>query len=228
MQRAIVLSVLAIAGSLSTVALPAEASTAYRYWSYWTAEPGDVTWRYAAEGSGTRIPADGAVEGWRFGIAGDDARIQPGPTPDFATICAGVEAPAEGKRVAVVIDTGSDAEAPEGESPSPVAIECVVTAESTTGLRILQEISEVRMDAGFVCGIDGYPARECAPLVDLSTQAPTGTEPSDTDSSAAQLNAASEMNPSTDTGTPLVTAAVLSIVALAGFGIWRRRRRVRT
>lgn len=221
------LGALVIAGALSVVALPAEASTAYRYWSYWNAEPGSSTWQYATEGSGTHVPSDGAVEGWRFGIAGEATRTQPSLLPDFPSICGQVDAPAEGKRVAVVIDPGTPAEAPEGEAPGSVLTECVVTDDASTGLQILQTIANVRMDAGFVCGLNGYPARECAPLVEVpqANASATSAVPSSPDSLAADATASSDS--SAASGTPLITAVGISVLALVGFGIWRHRRRER-
>lgn len=228
MLRVMTVTALAIAGVVTVVAPPTDASTAYRYWSYWTTEPGSTEWRYAIEGSGTRVPVDGGVEGWRFGLADDASRIQPTGVPDFASICAGTSAPDEGaKRVAVVIDPGTPAEAPQGETPGSIATECVVTDEASTGLQILQSIVDVRMDAGFVCGIDGYPATECAPLVDIpkapAVAATTGTSASD----EASTIASQQPEDAANTGTPLITAATVSIIALVGFGLWRHRRRQR-
>lgn len=222
---------LAFAGVANVIAPPAEASTAYRYWSYWTAESGATAWQYATEGSGTSIPSDGAVEGWRFGVAGDATRIQPSTLPDFAAICADVDAPTDGKRVAVVIDPGSPDEAPEGEAPGTVLTECVVAAEKATGLQILETIANVRMDAGFVCGVNGYPARECAPLVELpdspdisAVERTPFTNTVDADISAIEQQTQSQDTPAS-AGTPLITAATVSVLALVGFGIWRHRRR---
>jgi hypothetical protein len=218
---------LALAGVVNVIAPPAEASSAYRYWSYWTAESGATAWQYATEGSGTRIPSDGAVEGWRFGVAGDATRIQPGSLPDFASVCAGVDAPTDGKRVAVVIDPGSPDEAPEGEAPGMVLTECVVAAEKASGLQILETIANVRMDAGFVCGINGYPARECAPLVELPDSADVAAAAGAPTSTTEELvnSATQQQAEPTSAGTPLITAATVSVLALVGFGIWRHRRR---
>lgn len=219
------LSALAIAGALGVVTLPAEATTSYRYWSYWYAESGSAEWGYATEGSGTRIPDDGSVEGWRFGIAADTERSQPGIDPDFAAACAGVEAVDGQKRVAIVIDPGSPAEAPAGEAPRAIETTCVLAAPSATGLQLLQQVKAVRMDAGFVCGIDGYPARECAPLVEMpDSSAQTLNGPAGETSTATA--ASEEMVPDVNSGTPLVTAISLSVLALVGFGVWRHRRRV--
>lgn len=231
--RATTFAALACAGVANVVAPAAEASTAYRYWSYWTAETGATSWQYATEGSGTHVPADGAVEGWRFGIAGDQTRIQPGALADFASICAGVDVPTDGKRVAVVIDPGSELEAPAGEVPGSLLTECVVAAAKDTGLQILQTIVDVRMDAGFVCAIAGYPSRECAPLVELPEPSDIasagGGSTSDTEQTDVALAEQQPQQPAepTSTGTPLIAAATVSVLALVGFGIWRHRRRER-
>jgi hypothetical protein len=223
------LGALVIAGALSVVALPAEASTAYRYWSYWNVEPGSGTWQYATEGSGTHVPSDGAVEGWRFGIAGEATRLQPSPLPDFPSICAEIDAPGEGKRVAVVIDPGTPSEAPAGETPGSVVTECVVTDDASTGLQILQTIANVRMNAGFVCGLNGYPVRECAPLVEIpeASNMQAASSSSQQDTPATNTSSSQPSDESSASGTPLITAIGISILALVGFGIWRHRRRER-
>ena len=60
------------------------------------------------------IPADGAVSGWRFEIAGESGAARPPRiAPDFAAICGSTAAVAGSKRVALVIDYGVPADAPE-------------------------------------------------------------------------------------------------------------------
>ena len=88
------------------VATPsAVATTTYRYWSYWIVDAGtSPEWGYASEGAGTRVPADGSVEGWRFGLAGQVSDIKPSVEPDFESICAGTERQDDTKRVGIVID----------------------------------------------------------------------------------------------------------------------------
>ncbi len=101
------------------VATPsAVATTTYRYWSYWIVDAGtSPEWGYAPEGAGTRVPADGSVEGWRFGLAGQVSDIKPSVDPDFESICAGTERQDGAKRVGVVIDPGTVDESPDGEQP---------------------------------------------------------------------------------------------------------------
>jgi hypothetical protein len=214
------LSALVIASVLGAVALPAQAGTAYRYWSYWNASNSQSDWTYATQGSGTFVPQDGDVEGWRFGIASNKSFITPAQAPDFTDICAGVELPEAGKRVAFVIDFGDVAQAPAGETPPQLRTECVIAADGATGLQMLQSIVDVRLDAGFICGIEGFPARECAPLVDAAIESTDVEVPAPDDT---LLLAVDEQT--SGIGAPLTTAAVLSLLALASFGLWRRSKR---
>ena len=224
--RVAAFSALTFVGALGAAAPSAEASTAYRYWSYWIAGVDSSQWRYATEGSGTHVPVDGQVEGWRFGIAGDSSLIQPTRSPDFGSICAGVELPEGGKRIAVVIEPGAVQEAPPGETPGAPLTECVTTDAMSTGLQVLQSLADVRMESGFVCGIDGYPANECAPLVELPTTPPSQIDTIDgAQSSALAANETTTETNEGSAGTPLVTAATVSALALVGFGVWRYRRR---
>jgi hypothetical protein len=55
---------------------PCNGAPADAYWSYWYTEAGG-SWIYATAGAGTRDPAPGSVEGWRFG----DGTAPPGITP---------------------------------------------------------------------------------------------------------------------------------------------------
>jgi hypothetical protein len=58
---------------------PCNGAPADAYWSYWYAEAGG-SWTYATTGAGTRDPAPGSVEGWRFG----DGTASPGTPPPTA------------------------------------------------------------------------------------------------------------------------------------------------
>lgn len=59
---------------------PCNGAPADAYWSYWHAEAGG-SWSYATTGAGSRDPAPGTVEGWRFG----DGSTPPGTAPPAAT-----------------------------------------------------------------------------------------------------------------------------------------------
>ncbi len=223
------------------VATPsAVATTTYRYWSYWIVDAGtSPQWGYASEGAGTRVPADGSVEGWRFGLAGQVSDIKPSVDPDFDSICAGTERQDGDKRVGVVIDSGTLDESPDGEQPGALVVTCIVVDESATGLAIAQAVADVRVESGFVCGIDGYPASECAPLVEVPATSRTDDAPSTQSEgidNVDQIDAASGVIDSPDAaptqetspGTPLAAALTVSVIAVAGFALWRRSRQAAT
>ncbi len=229
-SRARALIAFAVGGLLlaGAVAAPVGAATTYRYWSYWIGEDttsSSPTWGYAIEGAGTRVPSDGDVEGWRFGLAGQTSDIYPGTLPDFATICADVEASTETKRVALVVDPGAATEAPAGETPGEPISTCVQIENSATGLEVLASVAEIRLDAGFVCGIDGYPASECAPLVDDTETVQAAPAPVDSETPDATAAPAAASEEPSNSGTPVITAVAISALALVGFWVWRRSRR---
>ena len=61
-------------------------------------------------------------------------------------------APAGQVAVAVVVDNGND-----------VSERCVIVAERTDGYEVLRAAGhQLRIEAGFLCGIDGFPATGCA------------------------------------------------------------------
>jgi hypothetical protein len=160
------------------VGAPAQASaaTAYRYWAFYVGH--GSTWQYAQRGPASEYPADGDVEGWRFAIQTDAAGgLMPRDVPTFATLCATTPAKAGDIRVGLVIDFGAASDAPAHESPpAGVVPGCVYVHAGDTGAAVLQAATTVRIgtgvDAGLVCGIDGYPKTECAPSVAV-TQAST-------------------------------------------------------
>ena len=193
-----------------TVVLPAgdASAAAYRYWSYWWG--GDGGWAYASAGAGTHRPADGSVEGWRFSVSGDGASSSRPPRagPDFAALCAGTPAAAGKKRVGVVIDHGTGDDSPDGETPPSARGACAVVPDAATGAAVLAAVAAYRVEDGLVCGIDGYPARECAVVVG-SPPAPSA--------SRASTPAASRTTtrPTTVVTTPAPAAGPSSPVATA-------------
>lgn len=249
-RRAITLTAPAAVAAAVTCALvallaaPAQAA-AYRYWTYWQSAPGDPTWAFSNQGAGTTVPPDGAIEAWSFAISTESAArdAAPGMAPDFAAICSGTQSTEGSKRVALVIDPGPAGIAPEGEEPFEPVTECVVADVDATGYEIMRSVVQVRTDNGLVCALDGYPATECAPILDdaqvaaltSSVEVPVvdeGTAGAAAPSVPATAGegvstAAGEQQPSSDSqGTPLAT---LAVVALLGVGavvllLVRRRR----
>ena len=138
-----------------------------------------------------------------------------------------------------MIDPGTVDESPDGEQPGALVATCVVVDKSATGLAIAQAVADMRVESGFVCGIDGYPASECAPLVEVPTTSraddasPTQSDEVD---NVDQIDAASAVVDSPDEPptqetsptTPLAAALTVSVIAVVGFALWRRSRQAAT
>lgn len=215
----------AVAGAvvaLVAIAAPATAESGMRYWAYWDGTTG--VWQYATEGAGTRLLTDGSVEGWSFVVSspqGEGAK-SPRDEPLFDDVCG--ETPAEGSkiRVALIVDPGDSTIAPQGETPTEPQATCVVLEANASGFDALSAVHDVRAEGGFLCGLDGYPQTECAPVVDLDDFMTTAA--ADVETTAAQeADSASE---STST-SPLPTLITIAVIALLGavIVIIRKRRR---
>lgn len=226
------LSVLLVGALAIVLAAPAQAS-AYRFWTYWQAGPGETAWTYATQGPATAVPEDGAVEGWSFAISSDAGALDAAPSvaPDFATVCGDVTATDGTKRIALVVDSGAPGIAPEGEAPFEQRAECVVIDQDATAYDVLRSVLEVRTENGLVCGLGGYPARECAPILDdaeiaaLTAGAHGSSDPpSSPDTGAVPAGAASDSEGSA--GSPVATVAVIVLLLATGSSaLWFRRRR---
>jgi hypothetical protein len=183
-----------------------------RYWSYWNGSDG--VWAYATQGAGTAIPRDGDVEAWSFvvseGMSASPGRPPRDPGQVWQDVCGTAE-PREGqKAVAVVLDFGTADIAPAGETPPAPGTGCAVVDEDANGFQILSAVADVRADGGFLCGIDGYPREECAPILDAVEPKPTTVE-------------ATKVPSEESTGAPWWTLGVLIVAVLVGVLVWRRR-----
>lgn len=164
----LVVTIIALATIVTTTAVAS--ATSYRYWTYWT---GGSSWVFASSGA-ARVPTDGSVEGWRFEISATAASQPPRHSPDFARVCGTQPAPPGNKQVAVVIDYGTAADAPPGQSPpAGVIVHCAKVPTTFNGYQILQSVTSLRVEQGMVCGVSGYPARGC----DEPATAPPPTPP---------------------------------------------------
>lgn len=224
---------LALTGAAST-ATAATPSDAYRYWGYFHATDGE--WTFAQTGPDGATPADGAVEGWRFAVAGSADVRTPRALPTFKEVCAGTEAAAGEKRVAVVIDYGRPADAADGAEPPAPRAECAVVDEAATGADVLAAVAETRVEGGLVCALDGYPATGCGEAVsEVSPEAAAPDEPVELtglagaegsgDATAAERPAAED---AADDGPGAalwlgIAAAAAAVVALAVLALRRRR-----
>lgn len=165
--------VAAFVGLLGTllVAGPAKADL-YRYWSVWTAPGG--SWTFVESAPDSLVPANGEVIGWRYAVGGVDATTMrpPRTLPAFADVC-GEQAPAAGeKNVAVVIDPGTAADAPDGETPVTPLVTCATVPETASAVQTLQAVADTRVEGGLVCAVLGYPAAGCGDTVAGATEVP--------------------------------------------------------
>jgi hypothetical protein len=154
---AVLASLLMLVGSAGS----ASAEDGYRYWNYSHLE-GD-TFAFAQTGPGDTTPKDGSVEGWRYGTS----TVKQGVFPradlskvNFDAVCGDTDAAAGEKRVAVLVDFGTEADADGADVPDPRA-ECAVVPKDATGQQVLESVVDVRADKGMICALDGYPAKGC-------------------------------------------------------------------
>lgn len=223
---------------LTCVAVPAYASEGYRYWSFWTVT--DNAWGYAQLGPASTVVRDGDVQGWRFGISTDDGALAPAPRTDAATaftnICAGTPQVAGSARVALLIDFGTKETAPTVEAPPAPRWTCVVVPEQSTGATVLSQVAQVRLDNGFVCGVDGFPASECSVPADIPLTKPDEAIDVIAEARSADLPAESSdtlpsldmEQPSGGDPLPIIIGGVVILLGLVLAWVLQSRQRQRT
>lgn len=168
--RALVVALGAFAGTLALVgpgAAPA-AAAGYRYWSLWERGSGSNGWTYATQGPATARPDDGDVIGFRFAVSVDSgAATTPRGTPTFHASCDDTPAKSGSKRVAVVLDFGTAADAPSEETPPAPRTECArIPADSSAGDALAAVAPPLRYNsAALLCAIAGYPGSGCGEQV---------------------------------------------------------------
>jgi hypothetical protein len=194
----------------------AQASSGYRFWNYFHGHDGG--WQFAQAGAASFIPADGSVEGWRYGISDGVHGRQPRTNPDFDAVCAGNPSEEGTKRVAVVIDFGVREEAPEGQEPPQPIGACAVVPTGFNGQQVLEAVAQVRTDA-MVCGINGYPAAGCAvPTRNANIQ----REPT-VQLRIVSADAGSSASRSGPSGELIALVVLIVAIGLAGVMLMRRR-----
>jgi hypothetical protein len=229
-HRTVRLVLATLAGFLlaGTVATTAQAEDGYRFWGYYQWSSGQ--WAFSQKGSDAVVPADGAVEGWRYAVGGAKPRV-PRAAGDFDAICGKTPAETGKKRVALVVDPGTPEDATGGETPGQATGTCVVTDVQATGAKILAAVAPVRIEKGLTCGIAGYPAKGCGDQVKNinvpATDTPVTLQIGDAVGSTAVTTPAASSSSSDDGGAPwtgIVVAAVV-VAVLAGGGLALNRRR---
>ncbi len=235
------LATLALAG---TTAVTAQAEDGYRFWGYFQWKAG--AWAFAPKGPDQIVPADGAVEGWRFAVAPQTVTRTPRANGDFAAICHDAPAETGKKRVALVIDAGTTEDAAGATPPAAKGV-CVVTDPAASGAKILAAAVQVRIEKGLTCAIDGYPAKGCgdpvknvavpekdAP-VQLAIAAPVGSSAPAATPSATATPTSGSATGSADSGddssvwkTLIPSVAVGLVIGVGAVFLAQRRRRTST
>ncbi len=207
-----------VLGVILTVlaASPALAST-YRYWSFWDGAGG--TWAYATQGPSSLRPADGSVQGFHFVVSKDaaDQAAPPRTAPDFTAVCSATAPVAGKKRIALVIDFGTPAEAQAGETPpqdAPRTACAQVGPDATTAEALAEVAKPLRYNsAALLCAVSGYPKQGCGePLADTATATAPGKPAADSDSNGGGPSAG-------------LLAGIAAVAALGAAAFWQSRRR---
>lgn len=147
---------------------PAHAESQFRYWSFWQSEGNE--WSLASVGAGSVPVSQGAVQGWRFITAGVNAGAELAPRiePNFLQLCGDSADPKPGYvTMAIVIDYGTEADYSDGTVPPSPRFTCVTVAGDSTSAMALAQVSTVRENAGFVCGLDQLPASGCGEAIQV-------------------------------------------------------------
>jgi hypothetical protein len=233
----LVLSLLAgllLAGTVTTTA--ANAEDGFRFWGYYQWSGGQ--WAFAQKGPDGVVPKDGGVEGWRYAVGGAKPRV-PRATGDFQAICGTTPVEPGKKRVALVIDPGTQADSASGQAPPAATGTCVVADPAATGAKVLSAVGPVRIEKGLTCGIGGYPETGCGqpvnnikvPATDepvqLQIQAPVGSTLIPTATPGVNSPTTTPVKQDADGGAPwagIIIAAVV-VLLLAGGGLILSRRR---
>ncbi|MFI8346241.1 SCO2322 family protein [Streptomyces sp. NPDC085596] len=199
-----------LVASLLVLAATAQAQAAgYRYWSFWD-RSGD-RWTYATQGPAMERPDDGSVRGFRFAVSADSSDAnRPRGTADFGSVCAKTPAKAGTKRVALVLDFGTPADAPSGETPPAARTVCArVAPDATTADALAEAAKPLRYDTNaLLCAIAGYPARGCGEQVSADSK--------------GENKQAAPKDDGPSFGLPLGIGVV---VVLGGAAFWQARRR---
>jgi hypothetical protein len=222
-----------LAVSLVAPAGPASAA-AYRFWGYY--QLSGSSWQFAPKGPAQLFPAEGAVEGWRYAVAGETDSRPPRVTTTFDAVCGATAAQPSKKRVAVVIDYGRPADQEDGSQPPAPVARCASVPTSASGAEVLAAVATVRAQAELICAIDNRPATGCGGAVSsVSAEAaapdtPTTLPPSATPSSStASTPAASAAAETSDAGSTFwkyagIGFVVLALLALGTVLVVRRNR----
>ncbi|WP_432588458.1 SCO2322 family protein [Streptomyces sp. HD1123-B1] len=213
-----------LAGLLMALgAAPAQAGAGYRYWSFWEHGSGAKSWTYATQGPSVARPGDGETIGFRFAVSEDSANaVQPRGTADFGTICAGTPAKGGDKRVAVVIDFGTAADASGGDTPKKTRTHCARVDEGATAGEALAAVAKpLRYNsAALLCAIAGYPSSGCGEKTGKNGAEPDTGAAGDGDGADKSAGKSDDGGPSAG-----LIGGIAAVVVLGAAAVWQARRR---
>lgn len=215
------------AGVSSGVPASDEPTDIYRYWGYFTAAEGEYV--YAQTGPADANPADGSVEAYRYAAPADPSNpVVPRADlaeVDFDAVCGEEDAGDGEKRVAVILDYGVEADAEDAEVPEPEA-DCAVVAEDASGMQVLDEVEDVRVESGLVCAIGEYPATGCSEIVEEGTPGQEGTVEFAVDGAAGEEEVSAAADSTDDAGGIgwLIGIGVVILALIIGALVVLRRR----
>ncbi|MFI2782567.1 SCO2322 family protein [Streptomyces sp. ALB3] len=212
-------AVLAVLGAGSAQA------AGYRYWSFWEGD-GGTGWTYATQGPSVVRPDDGAVQGFRFSVSEDSQdSARPRRAPDFGAVCAGTPAKDGLKRIALVIDPGTAADAPDGEEPPAPRTACARVAPDASTAEALASVAKpLRYDSSaMLCAISGYPRSGCGE----QTGEDSGASETDRPATASTAGDREGADGSSGGGGPSagVLTGVGAVLVLGVAAVLRARRR---
>ncbi|WP_406149511.1 SCO2322 family protein [Streptomyces sp. NBC_01012] len=216
-------AVLLVGALLAVLGAGSAQAAGYRYWSFWEGD-GAKSWTYATQGPSAVTPDDGAVQGFRFSVSADSQdSAQPRHAPGFGAVCADTPAKAGLKRVALVIDPGTAADAPDGEKPPALRTACARVARDASTAEALASVAKpLRYDSSaMLCAISGYPRSGCGEQVGKD---PGGAE-SDAPATAPATGAGSGEESSGGGPSAGVLAGVGAVLVLGAAAVLRARRR---
>lgn len=207
----------------------AHAADGYKYWNYFHVKAGKYV--FATTGPSDYTPKDGSVEAYRYGLSSTAAGLAPRTAATTYTvdeICrASPAAKAGQKRVGVLIDYGTAADAAQGESPAEPRAACAVVPTKATGQQVLDAVADIRLDKQLLCGIDGYPVTTCSVTV-KNPPAAAKDEPVAFTVPAKAAASDTSAADSEEGGFPWPLAGALAAVVVIGGGALALSRRNRS
>ncbi|MCX4909137.1 SCO2322 family protein [Streptomyces sp. NBC_00878] len=222
-RRRLVLPVLGLLLAVLGATAGQAQAVGYRYWSFWDRDSAAGTWAYATQGPSTARPSDGDVQGFRFSVSEDSKdSAKPRGAADFATICAKTPAREGSKRVGLVLDFGTAADAPSDSTPPRPRTACArVDDDATTADALAAVAKPLRYDTNaLLCAIAGYPSTGCGEPVSGDRPKASASPGEQTESKSGDGNGDGDGGPSVG-----LLAGIAAVATLGAAAIWQARRR---